>query len=276
MIMGQYSLDNYELYETLYIRPDWSNTPPCNAGYGQANLCAADELMINIRDREALRQAARQSRPYALLIEPDRDGLLNTAQMMAEHAQQRHWLRHPVYARLKAPPDEEMKESLWAWHVRACNYPGLSGCDLRLRRLTCPRTLSAGGVMPLRLWLVNAGPSPLYGGHDIRLRLQSGANFYDMTLKADPALFMKMGDIVYNELTQLPVLPADDYTLMIGCFRQSGEPLYLNTTLREQEGLYALGILRIDTRPRPELYTAWDRRYPDGYYPLEDPAAPVQ
>ena len=272
--MGRYSLDSYEQYETLCVRPGWHKTPPFNEGCGHADPFPADEPLIDIHDWEYLQRAADLGTPFALLIEPGKDGLLDTAQMMAEQSLQRHWLRHPVYARLDTPPDEEMKEALWTWHVRACNLPGLPGCDLRLRRLTCPRALSSAGVMPLRLWLMNAGPSPLYGEHRIMLRLQGFGRSFDIRLSADPSIFLKMGDIVYNEMVQLPAMPAGDYTLLLCCLRGDGNPLRLNIDRQEEEGYYSLGSVTVDDQPRPELYAIWDRYYPEGYYPLEDPKEP--
>jgi len=272
--MGRYSLDNYEQYETLCVRPGWHKTPPVNEGYGQADPFPACEPLIHIRDREALLRARESGTSFALLIEPESDGLLNTAQMMAEQALQRHWLRRPVYARLNTPPDEEMTEALWAWHIRACNLAGLSGCDLQLRRITCPRAISSAGVIPLRLWLMNAGPSPLYGEHRIMLRLHGGGRSFDITLSADPSIFLKTGDIIYNEMVQLPTMPAGDYTLMLCILRSEGNPLLLNIDRQVEDGCYSLDSVTVDDQPRLELSTIWDRYYPEGYYPLEDPKEP--
>lgn len=272
--MGRYSLDSYEQYETLCVRPGWHKTPPLNEGYGHADPFPSKEPLIHIRDREYLRRAADLGTSFGLLIEPDRDGLINTAQMMAEQSLQRHWLRHPVYALLGTPPDGEMKEALLTWHVRACSLEGLSGCDLRLRRLTCPRALSIAGVMPLRLWLMNAGPSPLYGEHRIGLRLRGSGRSFDMELRANPSIFLKTGDIVYNEIVRLPAMPAGEYTLMLGCLRGDGSPLRFNIDIQEEDGYYALGSVKVDDQPRPELFTIWESYYPEGYYPLEDPKEP--
>lgn len=97
--------------------------------------------------------------------------------------------RHPVYARLDTPPDEEMKEALLTWHVRACT-PGLPGCDLRVRRLTCPSAPAGAGVMPAPV-ADERWPLPLYGEHRIMLRLRGFGRSFDITLSADPSIFLK-------------------------------------------------------------------------------------
>ena len=273
--MGKYSLDSYERYKSLVVRPGLGRTPPLNAGYGQSDPFPRTYPQLKLSDLEALIKAKAEGKPFALVIEPDKDGLLNTAQRMAENRMQRHWQRWPVYAWLSQPPDPQMEEELRNWHVQAANHPGGLGSDLRLKRVACPQTVSSGGALPLRLWFVNTGSSPLYGAHQVLLKLENSTASCSLVLKADPGLFNKMGDIVYNEIVQLPVLPEGDYMLLLGLRRENGHPFYLNIDTKAQDGLYALDLLRIDGIQHPELYTLWDSYYPEGYYPLEDPKEPV-
>lgn len=272
--MGKYSLDSFQRYESLVIRPGWHVEPPENPGYGLVQAFPGDLPLVSPADTSRVKELRAQGLPFALLLQPDRDGFLNTAQALAGNGLQKHWQAHPVYARLVKAPDAHQAQQLRDWHVRACNQPAGLGLDLRLRRLACPRALSSSGALPLRLWLANMGAAPVYGAHRVLLRLSGEAGSAELTLGAPMELLRKVGDIVYNEIVRLPALPAGDYTLLLGFAGPNGGFLALNTDAPARDGLYALGEIRLDSTPRPELFTLWDSWYPDGYYPLEDPAQP--
>jgi len=273
--MGKYSLENHQKFDSLVIRSGWYPKPPHNPGHGLEEDFDPGLPLIPLRQPEALLQARNQGAAFALLLTPDESGWLDTAQALAEHGLQRHWETAPVYARLSEAPGPEQVEQLQAWHVRAANFPANLDMDLRLRRLTCPCALSSQGALPLRLWMQNAGASPLYGPHRLFLRLSRGAWSEDLPLQTPPDVFMKLGDIVYNEILQLPALPEGELALRLILTGPGGSPLLLNTDLPEQEGLYQVGTILADHKPRPQLFTIWEDWYPDGYYPLEDPKVPL-
>lgn len=299
--MGKYSLDSYQRVDSLVIRPAYHRAPPPNPGYGLADPFPADLPLIPLEQASHIIRAPGEHPAFALLLTPDESGWLNTAQALAEAGLQRHWESAPVYARLLEVPDAARREQLRSWRVRAANISAGLDADLRLRRATFPRALSSKGALPLRLWLDNAGPSPLYGRHRMLLRFRAGGEAPELPLVAEDHLFQKTGDIVYNEILGLPELPlaAPDHLfqktgdivyneimglpeLRLGEVNidfslrgPEGGPVYLNTGLPENEGWYTLGMVRADNTPRPQLFTLWDDWYPDGYYPLEDPKEPL-
>ncbi len=253
--MGRFSIDNFEKYPTLVVRPMWIDTPPVNAGYGVVQALPDDE-------------------PNALILKPDADGWTDTAWMLAEKGLQRHWREHPVYAWLNSPPDEWKKAELMNWHVKAANFDAALGADVRLRRLTCPKTLSSGGALPLRLWFDNAGSSPVYGAMRVVIRLD-GKETFDIALNTKPGLLRKVGDIVHNEIVRLPDMRPGTYAMSVGVSGPDGV-FRMNVAGEEHEGFHALCDVPVDGIPRPELFHAWDDYYPEGYYPLEDPKEPLR
>ena len=273
--MGKYSLDNYQRVDSLVVRPAYHRAPPPNPGYGQADPFPADLPLIPLELASQIIRAPGENPAFALLLTPDESGWLNTAQALAEAGLQRHWESAPVYARLLEVPDAARQEQLRSWRVRAANLPSGLHADLRLRRATFPRALSSKGALPLRLWLDNAGPSPLYGRHRMLLRFRAGGEVRELPLAAEDHLFQKTGDIVYNEIMGLPELPPGEVNIDFSLRGPRGGPVYLNTGLPENEGWYTLGTVRADNTPRPQLFTLWDDWYPDGYYPLEDPKEPL-
>ena len=273
--MGKYSLDNYQRVDSLVVRPAYRRAPPPNPGYGLADPFPEDLPLIPLEHASHIIRAPGENPAFALLLTPDESGWLNTAQALAEAGLQRHWESAPVYARLLEVPDAARQEQLRSWRVRAANLPSGLHADLRLRRATFPRALSSKGALPLRLWLDNAGPSPLYGRHRMLLRFRAGGEVRELPLAAEDHLFQKTGDIVYNEIMGLPELPPGEVNIDFSLRGPRGGPVYLNTGLPENKGWYTLGTVRADNTPRPQLFTLWDDWYPDGYYPLEDPKEPL-
>lgn len=271
--MGKYSLDSYQKVDSLVIRPGRLESPPVLPGYGLVASFLDDLSLIPLHREDELRAARSGGEPFALLLTPDEDGWLNTAQRLAECGLQRHWETAPVYARLQSPPDAEKREQLRFWHVRAASQEAGLDADLRLRRATFPKQISSQGWLPLRLWFDNAGPSPLYGTHRLWLRFTRNGESREISLHHQPNVFQKTGDIVYNEIARLPELPLGDIRVQIS-LRGPGGAVPLNASLPAENGWYTLGSPAADSLPRPHYKTLWDTWYPDGYYPLEDPKEP--
>lgn len=254
--MGRYSLDAYEAYPTLTVRPDAVDVLP--PGMADAQL-----PIVSLWDDAGL-DAMGSGTPYALMLPLKEHSLLDTAQRLAERGLQRHWQRMPVRAALDGVADEDTLDALKRWHVCAADQPLGLGPRITLRRATCPRTNSSGGAFPLRLWWCNTGTSPLYAAARHTLTLTGEVATASIPLQADPHLFRKLGDIVHNEILVLSALPKGIYALS------------LQTHIGAAHGpSLPLGRVQVDDVPRPERFRAWEGYYPEGYYPLEDPKEPV-
>jgi len=141
-----------------------------------------------------------------------------------------------------------------------------------------PSVISSGGALPLRLWMTNVGNAPCYQQANLCLRLSGKGG---VTGKSDiktqfNACGWSPGDSIYNEILNVPVVKTGMYDLELGIFTSRSEiPLALAAENRSNDGYYSLSEIEADDAPRPEMFNAWDEVYPDGYYPLEDPKAPV-
>lgn len=220
-------------------------------------------------------QADGAQNNLALLLDVGHDTRLDCGQALAEYHLQQAWQTHRVVARVQGELTPQLAADLLRWHVAACDAPAPVGCDLTLRRAHYPRQVSAGGALPLRLWLDSRGSCPVYEPLRVALRLQNDSRKYDIACAQTPDM-QRLGDITHNEILHLPQLEDGEYTLHVGWFLPDGRPFALNMDAPCREGYYLLGPLQVDQIPRPALWTIWEHYYPEGYYPLEDSSTPAQ
>lgn len=209
--------------------------------------------------------------PFGLLLDA-RGGILPVRRALAVQGLQRVWASAPVFLLAAGCPDgaEALQRAVEGWHVCAADVPGAVPGVLLVRRATWPKALSAGGALPLRLWVQNVGAAPVYGPSRLQLRLGG----VDLPIPLGLARRVwPVGDTVYNEITQLPGTAPGRYPLEYRIRREDANPSVF--TGDAGDGWQALGEVVLDGTARPELYAAWDNYYPDGYYPLEDPKLPV-
>ena len=141
--------------------------------------------------------------------------------------------------------------------------------------MTYPETASSNGSLPLRFWFVNTGSSRIYQEFDLRLQLQQDDATYELPLHAATNSWLT-GDLIHNEIIQLPDLLPGQYTLSLGLFFQEHSYIKLNQQGKEEKGFYELGLLSVESISNDPLRNIWDTYYPEGYYPLEDPQVPDQ
>lgn len=212
--------------------------------------------------------------PFGLLLDA-RGGILPVRRLLAENGLQNVWQASPVFLLAAGCPDgaKALERAMGGWHVLAADVPGAAPGALLVRRVTYPQTLAAGGAFPVRLWLQNVGNTPVYGASRFQLRLRGPGGCREIPLGLCPPRW-PVGDTVYNEIAQLPGLAAGSYQLECRVLRGHGGTVPFYGAGAGADGWYPLGGAALDAAPRPELYDAWADRYPDGYYPLEDPKLP--
>lgn len=232
--------------------------------------------IVHCKDPQLVQWLQERHHSFGVLLEGE-GSWIAVREFLARHQLQRAWEHSPVYASVQKNREEDQAESLCGeFHVTAAEGLVLQGPQLIPRRVTFPAAVSAGGALPVRLWWDNCGDSPLYGCYTTFFCLRGGAEA-ELAL-SDRRADWGLGDSTYHEILALPRLPSGSYGVYIRVEDQYGweVPLSIHAAVLENERgrWYYLGHIAIDVQPRPEMYGAWDHYYPEGYYPLEDPAQP--
>ena len=212
--------------------------------------------------------------PFGLLLDAG-DGILPVRRQLAQNHLQNVWQKAPVFLKAKDCPDDTkaIGRAMDGWHVSAADVPGAVPGALLVRRVTYPKALTAGGAFPVRLWLENVGNAPVYISSRFQLRLKAAQDSRIVSLALCPPVW-PVGDTVYNEIAQLPGVAPGEYTLACRVQSEDGSAVCFYGAESCEDGWLTLENIVLDDVARPELYSAWDSYYPDGYYPLEDPKLP--
>lgn len=234
----------------------------------------ATELFCYLKSREDIRYYKNQSAEFGLIIQCNGENRVECGELMAKQNLQTVWKRNPVLIEL---PDEMaasvMENAAGFWHAALSNQEMDIGFNFSLRRLTYPKTVSAGGALPLRFWFVNTGTAPCYQKFQLKLKLSGDRQNYEIPLKAQTGQW-EIGDIVHNEIVKLPETVLGRYQVSVGLFYENGNPVSLDITNSSTSGFYEVGTIEVDSQQRDDLFHIWETYYPEGYYPLEDPQAP--
>lgn len=199
-------------------------------------------------------------------------GILSLRRSIAQENLARNWERCPVYLYAGRELTLEERNAACRWHSSGADVGAPLGAKMTLRRMMFPKDLTAGGIMPLRMWWQNLGTAPLYHEPQVLLELRSGTQRFPVLVTGN----MKrpgLGDTTFNTTAYLPHVPCGIYGLWCG-IRSNGEMLFLAMDVPSEEGMYKIGQITLDHVPRPYLATLWEDRYADGYYPLEDTVQP--
>lgn len=198
-------------------------------------------------------------------------GILPLRRSIAQGNLARVWENRPVYLWTENELTEEELDAARRWHTSGANVPTTLGPRMTLRRMMFPRDLTAGGVMPLRLWWQNLGTAPLYRDVEICLELRKDLKRFPIWIP-EAGFRPGMGDSTFNTAARLPDIQG---TFALWCgLKCHGTMLKLSMEAPEEDGMYAIGQITLDNVLRPHLATMWEDSYADGYYPLEDPAQP--
>lgn len=200
-----------------------------------------------------------------------RKGILPLRRSIARENLARNWERCPVYLFADRNLIGEELDAARRWHSSGANVPAPLGPRMTLRRMMFPRNLTAGGVMPLRMWWQNVGTAPLYRDVEFCLELRNDQGRFPITI-TETGFRPGIGDSTVNMTAVLPGVQGE-FTLWCG-LRENGSMLPLSMKAPEAGRMYEIGSVTLDDISRPYLATMWEEQYADGYYPLEDPAQP--
>lgn len=213
---------------------------------------------------------------FGLLVRCSEENWIECCEAFAVQKLQHVWKSYPVVLHVT---DHEsgphIRREAYRWHASLSNVNTGLGYDLALRRLTYPETVSSHGSLPLRFWFVNTGSSRIYRKFRLWVQFQQGDISYELPLHAATESWLT-GDLVHNEIIALPEMSPGTYTLSIALYFEDRSYVPLNIQNRQQHGYYEAGTIQVEITAEDPFMNIWDTYYPEGYYPLEDPAVPEQ
>ncbi len=231
-------------------------------------------LFADIYDLELIQYLTVHNIDFGLLVKCSEANWISCCEKFAEHHLQELWEKRPVLLQIEdSSCGPHIARQALAWHASMANVPMDFGFSITLRRMTYPKQVSSKGALPIRFWFVNTGSAPCYRDFKVWIRLQEGANRYDIPLQVNSKDWF-LGDITYNEIVKLPEMLPGNYKVSLGIFFEDQSPMQLNINCIMKEGYYELGNIVVDMVSREEYFKIWDDYYPEGYYPLEDPQIP--
>lgn len=231
-------------------------------------------LLADLHHAGMIRHLRERGRAFGLLVACSEANWIECCEAFARQQLQRVWRHSPVVLHVEDPSagPAVTREAL-RWHAGLSNVDMGLGSRLALRRMTYAAAAASGGCLPLRLWFDESGSARRYRELALRLRLSRDGVAYEIPLHADTQAWLT-GDLVHNEMLQLPEATPGDYAVALGAFAGDGSPVRLSIEGQGDDGYYEAGMLRIEGPGLDPHLGIWDTYYPEGYYPLEDPKLP--
>lgn len=233
-------------------------------------------LLVDLCNDRLIHYLREHGRGFGLLVKCSEENWIECCEAFAKQKLQHVWKSYPVVLHVKGNVcGPHIKREAYRWHASVSNIDLGLGYDLTLRRLTYPETVSSQGSLPLRFWFVNTGSSRIYQEFQLWAQLKQGDTSYELPLHAATHSWLT-GDLVHNEIIQLPDLSPGHYTLSLALLFKDRSYIKLNIQNEEQDGYYEAGTIQVEITNEDPLLNIWDTYYPEGYYPLEDPKVPEQ
>ncbi|RUT41396.1 DUF4832 domain-containing protein [Paenibacillus anaericanus] len=233
-------------------------------------------LFADLKNHSLIHYLRKHNRVFGLLVTCNESNWIDCCESFAKLKLSNIWRQSPVILNIT---DEvcgpNVKREAYRWHASLSNLDLELGYNMTLRRLTYPESVSSQGSLPLRFWFVNTGSARVYEEFELWVQLKLEDETYELLLNAPTQLWL-MGDLVHNEITQLPNMKLGQYTVSVGLFHKDQSFIQLNIDSKEVNGYYEVGLIKVEPMNEDQLLNIWDRYYPEGYYPLEDPAVPEQ
>jgi hypothetical protein len=134
------------------------------------------------------------------------------------------------------------------WHAQFDDFQKRMGYRFVLRRLEYPKAISAGSMMPVHMWWLNAGVAPIYRDYWLAVQLQSGNREAVLRVPADIKQWLP-GDVVVDDSLYIPGdLAAGTYRLRVALLDpRTGKPaIRLAIEGRQPDGWYDLGSIVVE------------------------------
>lgn len=134
------------------------------------------------------------------------------------------------------------------WHAQFDDFQKRMGYRFVLRRLEYPKAISAGSMMPVHMWWLNAGVAPIYRDYWLAVQLQSGNREVVLRVPADIKQWLP-GDAVVDDSLYIPgELAAGTYRLRVALLdpRTDKPAIRLAIEGRQPDGWYDLGSIVVE------------------------------
>lgn len=134
------------------------------------------------------------------------------------------------------------------WRAEFEGFEKRMGYRFVLRRLEYPKAISAGSMMPVHMWWLNAGVAPIYRDYWLAVQLKSGNREAVLRVPADIKQWLP-GDAVLDDSLYIPAdLAAGTYRLRVALLDpRTGKPaIRLAIEGRQPDGWYDLGSIGVE------------------------------
>ena len=136
------------------------------------------------------------------------------------------------------------------WNAQFQSFQKKIGYRFILRRLEYPNTVSAGSMMPVHMWWLNAGVAPIYREFSLAVELKSSKTATVMQVPVDIRKWLP-GDAVFDGTLYVPEnLAAGTYDVRIAMLDpRTGQPaIRLAIEGWQGDGWYGMGSLTVKTQ----------------------------
>jgi hypothetical protein len=134
-----------------------------------------------------------------------------------------------------------------AWKAKFEDFQKKIGYRFLLRKLEYPATVRAGQMMPVNMWWLNAGISPVYYPYTLALQIVSEQVHVEIPTAADIRQWLP-GDALFESTLYVPEsLKPGKYRLRVGLLDpRTGQPaIRLAIEGRQPDGWYDLGEIEV-------------------------------
>ena len=135
------------------------------------------------------------------------------------------------------------------WKSKFDEFQKKLGYRFVLRRLEYPSTVSRGWMMPVNMWWLNAGVSPVYGDYVLAIELRGASG--ESTVIRTPANIRKWlpGDAIFEDTVAVPAtLAPGEYRFRVALLdaRTLSPGIRLAIEGRGADGWYDMGSIRVE------------------------------
>ena len=133
------------------------------------------------------------------------------------------------------------------WKPEFESFQKKMGYRFVLRRLEYGKSVTAGAMLPLHMWWLNAGVAPAYTNYPLAVQLRSAKGSAEIRVPVDVRKWLP-GDAVIDGTIFVPdTLPEGTYDFRVAMLDpRTGKPaVQLGMAGREADGWYAMGKLQV-------------------------------
>ena len=134
------------------------------------------------------------------------------------------------------------------WKGKFDEFQKKLGYRFVLRKLEYPAAVRRGAMMPVSMWWLNAGVSPVYGDYVLAIQLRNATGAAVMRTPANVRKWLP-GDAIFEDTVAVPdTLPPGEYRLGVALLdARTLEPaIRLAIEGRRDDGWYELGGIRVE------------------------------